>query len=296
MATLNITNAKRFSDLVAITEASDDAVLLIHDGNGVKTITVGDFKKDIKTLVDAAHSVVDDMVTAGAGSHNSVYRGKYLGDSVTAAQYAAISAGTFEDLYLGDYWIIGEVTYRIAAFDYYYQTGDPLCTSHHVTLVPDSIMYKHKMHDSNSTAGAYVGALMYTEGLNQAKETINAAFGSDHVLNHRQYLPNAATSGYVTGASWYDSTVELMNEQNVYGCRVFCNETNGTTVASGYTLDKSQYPLFAVRPDLISCNDWYWLRDVASAGVFAGVNGKGYATYTGLTSVFGVRPAFSIIG
>lgn len=56
---------------------------------------------------------------ANAGAHNGIYRGKFLGNSVTAAQYAAIAAGTFEDLYIGDYWTIGGVNWRIAAFDYY---------------------------------------------------------------------------------------------------------------------------------------------------------------------------------
>ena len=54
-----------------------------------------------------------------AGVHNSIYRGKPLGSTVTAAQYAEIAAGTFKDLYIGDYWTIGGVNYRIAAFDYY---------------------------------------------------------------------------------------------------------------------------------------------------------------------------------
>ena len=61
---------------------------------------------------------------SGAGAHNSIYRGKYLGASVTAEQYSAIAAGTFDDLYIGDYWTIGGVNYRIAAFDYYYRSGD----------------------------------------------------------------------------------------------------------------------------------------------------------------------------
>ena len=56
-------------------------------------------------------------------AHNTLYRGKYLGTSVTATQYTAISAGTFEDLYIGDYWTIGGVNYRIAAFDYYWNCG-----------------------------------------------------------------------------------------------------------------------------------------------------------------------------
>ena len=278
MATIPYENGKKFGDLTVITEAADDAVLLIHDGNGVKTITAGNLKKDIKALLSTAQSTIDAIATTGAGAHNSIYRGKNLGTSVTAAQYAAIKAGTFEDMYIGDYWVIGGVTYRIAAFDYYYQTGDTSCTTHHVTLVPDGNMYTHCMNDTNVTTGAYVGSKMYTEGLNTAKETINTAFGSAHILNHRQYLQNAVTDGYASGGSWYDSTVELMTEQNVYGGKVFGNCQNGTALPNSYTVDKSQYPLFAFRPDMISNRAWFWLRDVVSAAFFACVIYSGYAS------------------
>ena len=296
MATIPYENGKKFGDLTVITEAADDAVLLIHDGNGVKTITAGNLKKDIKSLVTAAQSTIDAIATTGAGAHNSIYRGKNLGTSVTAAQYAAIKAGTFEDMYIGDYWVIGGVTYRIAAFDYYYRTGDTSCDSHHVTLVPDAQMYTHCMNDTNITTGAYVGSKMYTEGLNQAKETINTAFGSAHVLNHRQYLKNAVTDGYESGGSWYDSTVELMTEQNVYGGKVFGNVQNGAALPASYTVDKSQYPLFAFRPDMISNRQWYWLRDVVSAANFALVANDGSAACSSASNAGGVRPAFSIIG
>lgn len=296
MATLNIENGKKFGDLSIITEAADNAMLLIHDGNGVRTISAGNLKKDIKALVTAAQSTIDAIATTGAGAHNSIYRGKNLGTSVTAAQYAAIKAGTFDDMYIGDYWVINGTTYRIAAFDYHYRTGDTSCDSHHVTLVPDGNMYTHCMNDTNITTGAYVGSKMYTEGLNQAKETINTAFGAAHVLNHRQYLQNAVTDGYASAASWYDSTVELMTEQNVYGCKIFGNVSNGTALPNNYTVDKSQYPLFAFRPDMISNRAWFWLRDVVSAASFAYVADTGYAGYDGASNALGVRPAFSIIG
>lgn len=231
----------------------------------------------------------------GAGAHNAIYRGKDLGTAVTDAQWAAISAGTFEDLYIGDYWTIGDVTYRIAAFDYYLRTGDTSCDTHHVTLVPDASMYNYPMNDSLVTTGAYVGSKMYTEGLAQAKTTIKAAFGSAHVLNHRQYLQNAVTNNYASGGSWYDSTVELMTEQNVYGCKIFGNMLNGTDLPSSYTVDKSQYPLFAFRPDLISNRNWFWLRDVAANNRFSNVTGEGHALCNGASySDGGVRPAFSI--
>lgn len=294
MSTLPIENAKKFTDLSVITEAPDNAVLLIHDGNGVKQISAANLKKDVKGLIDTAQAMINAIATTGAGAHNAIYRGKSLGSAVTEAQWAAIKAGTFEDMYIGDYWTIGGVVYRIAAFDYYYRAGDTDMTTHHVTLVPDANMYTHVMNDTNITTGAYVGSKMYTEGLTQAKTTINSAFGEAHVLNHRQYLKNATTDGYGSGGSWYDSTVELMTEQNVYGGKIFGNSLNGTALAANYTVDKSQYPLFAFRPDMISNRQTYWLRDVVSASYFARVYANGNANYDYASGALGVRPAFSI--
>ena len=231
----------------------------------------------------------------GAGFHNSVYRGKSLGSAVTDAQWAAISDGTFRDLYIGDYWTIGGINYRIAAFDYYLRSGDNAdLTTHHVTLVPDTNMYSAQMNSTDTTTGAYVGSEMYTANLAQAKTTINNAFGSSHILTHRRHLQNAATNGYSTGGAWYDSTVELMTEQNVYGCRIFGNCMNGTGWPNLYTTDKSQYPLFAMRPDMISNRQIYWLRDVASASYFCGVGTDGAAAAYYASNSHGVRPAFSI--
>ena len=294
MSTLPIENAKKFTDLSVITEAPDSAVLLIHDGSGVKQIFAANLKKDVKELINTAQATINAIATTGAGAHNAIYRGKSLGSAVTEAQWAAIKAGTFEDMYIGDYWTIGGVVYRIAAFDYYYRTGDTSCDSHHITLVPDGNMYTHVMNDTNITTGAYVGSKMYTEGLTQAKTTINSAFGEAHVLNHRQYLKNAVTDGYESGGSWYDSTVELMTEQNVYGGKIFGNSLNGTALAANYTVDKSQYPLFAFRPDMISNRAWFWLRDVVSASNFANVGSYGRAGYDRASNAGGVRPAFSI--
>lgn len=294
MATIPIENAKRMADLTALTQVSDSAMLFIHDGNGIKKVSAGLLKKDLKDLI-TAHKVVLDMVTAsGAGAHNSIYRGKNLGSAVTAAQWAAIKAGTFDDMYIGDYWAIGGVTYRIAAFDYYYRTGDTACSEHHVVLVPDTNMYTHCMNDTNITTGGYVGSKMYTEGLNQAKTTITAAFGTAHILNHRQYLCNAVTNGRQSAGSWYDSTVELMTEQNCYGGKVFGVSNDGSSIPALYTVDKSQYPLFAFRPDMISNRAWFWLRDVVSAARFAFVGSYGVADCNNASNATGVRPAFSI--
>ena len=253
-------------------------VVSVNGKNGIVVLTMG------------------DVAYSGAGAHNAIYRGKYLGSAVTAAQWAAISAGTFEDLYIGDYWVIGEVTYRIAAFDYYYKTGDTSCDTHHVTVVPDTSMHYHAMNDSNVTTGGYIGSKMRTTGLADAKTTINNAFGSAHILTHRQYLCNAVSNGKPSGGSWYDSTVELMTEQNVYGGKVYGAGNDGSTVPTLHTLDKSQYPLFVFRPDLISNRDWFWLRDVVSAADFATVSNSGGCYCYGASDVGGVRPSCCIYG
>lgn len=235
-----------------------------------------------------------------AATHNMVYRGKALGTSVTSEQWAAIKAGTFKDLYLGDYWSIGGVDYLIAAFNYWLTCGDTACNTNHLLVVPRNNLYTYKFNPTNTTEGGYVGSDLYKNGLTQAKTTINSAFGSAHILNHRQYLVNAVTSGAPTGTDWYDSTVELMNENMVYGGRQFSPMPNGATdpwnTCRNYTIDKSQLPLFHFAPWLICNGQWYWLRDVVSAACFADVNGAGTADCDGAGDAGGVRPVVGLIG
>lgn len=235
-----------------------------------------------------------------AATHNMVYRGKALGGSVTSEQWAAIKAGTFKDLYLGDYWSIGGVDYLIAAFNYWLTCGDTACTTNHLLVVPQNNMYTAKMNDTNITTGGYVGSDMYKNGLTRAKQFFSDAFGAAHILNHRQYLVNAVTNGAPTGTDWYDSTVELMNENMVYGGRQFSPMPNGATdpwnTCRNYTIDKSQLPLFHLAPWLICNRQWYWLRDVVSAAGFAAVGGYGGADCSDASDAGGVRPVVGLIG
>jgi len=241
-------------------------------------------------IQDVVQPLFNEKFTDNAGAHNSIYRGKYLGSEVTTEQYNAISNGNFEDLYIGDYWTIGGVNYRIAAFNYYYNAGDTALTNNHVTLVPDDKLYTHVMNDTNITDGGYINSKMYIEGLDSAKTTINSAFGS-HVFNHRKLLCNDVSSGEQSGASWYDSEVELMNEVMVYGSVV-----NGGTRNGFYNIGagKTQLPLFALRPDIANIRSAYWLRDVESGANFANVSNSGVVDHSPASSARGVRPAFSI--
>lgn len=265
-------------------------------GDVVDSLTSDDATKPLSAKQGKALKALIDVIPVadGAGAHNAIYRGASLGTSVTAEQWTAIGNGTFTGLYIGDYWTISSIVYRIAAFDYYYNTGDTACTTHHVVIVPDGHFYAQKMNDTNTTSGAYIGSKMYTEGLTQAKNTINSAFGSAHLLSVRKYLKNAVTGGTSSGGAWYDSAIDLMTEVNVYGCKFFGDCTNGTAVPQAHSTDKSQYPLFAFRPDLISNSIWYWLRDVASSERFCSVHNSGQASNSLASSDATVRPSFCI--
>lgn len=233
-------------------------------------------------------------VENNAGAHNAIYRGKYLGNTYTAAQQAAVAAGTFDDLFIGDYWTIGGVNYRIAEFDYYLNNGDTACATHHMIVVPDTQLYTHVMNDTNVTEGGYYGSKMRTSGLNQAKTTAESAFGASHILSHREYLTNAVSNGRPSGGSWYDCTVELMSERMVYGNGIFMPVSDGTNVPSNYTVSKGQLPLFLYRHDLIGNRENWWLRDVITAAYFAAVYHNGDTTYLSAGYALGVRPAIPV--
>lgn len=286
MATISV-QTKKFADLEAILSVTGTEQMLIHDGNGVKVITVENLHKGLQDDIDSVRNVLAD----GAAAHNCIYRGKNLGTSVTAEQYAAISSGKFTDLYIGDYWVINGVTYRIAAFDYYYNCGDTNFTKHHVVIVPDTSLYKAQMNTSNVTTGGYTGSAMYKSNLAQAKTTIKAAFGSAHVLTKRELLVNAVNGNTPSGWAWFDSDVELMNEVQAYGSVAWgAHDGNGYNVASG----DGQFPLFMFDRTKLHNREDYWLRDVSSATNFSDVRGNGYADSLGASNSFGVRPAFCI--
>lgn len=285
---------KKFGDLDTILTAGDDSLLLIHDGTGVKTISTANFKKDLKEYMEGVNTILAQLTYDNAGAHNSIYRGKNLGTTVTEEQWEAISSGTFTDLYIGDYWVIGGVNWRIAAFDYYLNCGDTSFTKHHAVIVPDTCLYSAQMNTTNVTTGAYKGSAMYTANLTQAKSTINSAFGSSHVLSHRIYLSNATSNGRASAGEWTDSTVDLMCEHMVYGSGIFSPVSDGSNVPNNYRVEKGQLPLFALEPSRICNRDTWWLRDVITAANFAYVSHNGLANYTNASYSIGVRPAFCI--
>ena len=250
---------------------------------------------------------VEDLLNAiipkNASARNSVYRNKNLGSSVTEAQFAAIAAGTFDDMFVGDHWVINGVTWLIAGFNYWNSTGYPSRLSkNHVVIVPRENIASAKMNNSATTSGGYTGSDFYTgnnsnTGKATAESVINAAFGSDHILTHRQRLVNAVTDGIPSQLTWEDSTFELMTESMLFGNAFASPAINGTNNPLDQNgIDNAQLPLFAIDHQRIANGGDFWLRNVVSNSRFMRVENGGTKTTQSADSSYGIRPVFAIIG
>ena len=302
----------------SITEKKEhyyDMIITVDNANNV-TITVdpstvyvneqelNEKADELKNDYDAKFSNLKSIVVASnAGAHNAIYRGKDITDLFYDGTLSKqIAAGTFDDIFVGDY-IIGKTSkrkYLVADINYRLHMGDTECTKPHILMIPEKIMGTAMMNDTHVTTGAYVGSKMYTTNLTPFKTIIKNDFGAGHILKHKNHLQNAVTNGYETGGTWYDSDIELMNEIMVYGCQIFKNAMSGTNVPNNYQIDNSQLSLFRLRHDsIVARNDaggryWYWLRDVVSSSNFALVDYYGNASNYGAAGSGGVRPAFLI--
>lgn len=281
---------KKITELVKGLPVNEDVIPFVDSENGItKKVVIDDLLKAI--------------VPKNAGAHNGIYRGKDITDlfyNGTLSQQ--IAAGTFDDIFIGDY-IIGKVSkrkYLVADINYRLNMGDTECKTPHILMIPERIMGIAKMNDTNITTLAYIGSKMYNEYLMPFKEVIYNDFEDTHILSHKNLFANATTNGYESAGGWFNSDIELMNEIMVYGSNIFHNIQNGANLAYNYTMDKQQLSLFRLNPALtVARNDageryWYWLRDVVSASYFANVSSYGYADYFSASNSSGVRPAFLI--
>ena len=232
--------------------------------------------------------------------HRILYRGKNLGSEFTSAQKAAIAAGTFDDIWLGDYWTIDGVTYVVADFDYWYNCGSTLFTRHHIVVIPANSMYDAKMNATNTTTGGYANSGMrgaevegtftpYAEGcgLYDALAAFRSAFG-DALLTHKEFLCNTVSNGVETRGSWLDSTVDLPSEAMIYGQNILARSSQIGTVS------KSQLALMATSPLAINIAQSYWLRDASTTTGFARADKYGNATVYNGSVANGVRPVAAI--
>ena len=292
-------SVKKITDLTELESANSTDVVPVVDVTN---------KETKKMQFD---NLMASIVPKNAGAHNSIYRGKditELWENGTLSKQ--IAAGTFDDIFIGDY-ITGASGYKymVGHIDYMYKVAtsdDTRCVTHHLLMVPDHVMGTATMNSTNITTGAYVGSELYASGLDDVKTIIKNDIGSDHILSHYNHFANTVTGDYESAGTWYESTIDLMNETMVYGNEQWHNIKRGANASTQYNVQTTQLAIFRLDPSFrmvkmgltyeaenTGYKGW-WLRDVAFAGCFCDVNWIGFANHIGASWVGGLRPAFLI--
>lgn len=268
------------------------------------------------------------VVLDSAASHNAIFRGADLTNKYTVDQICErISSGTFEDLYIGDYFDItftnpsgSEEQMRciLAAFDYYYHPdGYSGTNQHHALIVPKNcvsgyyaINTDYKNYPSEK---GFTKSTMFTTTLPSFVTPLQTAL-NNHIIQHKNYFVSALNAygasaagagmtGYASSSSNTATYLSLLSEVQVYGTQVWSS--------SPYNVgcDTGQLPLFAFDKtaklagtgggvqDKGAANryNYWWLRDLVSADCFARVDGNGGALYTYADDVLiSLRPLFLI--
>lgn len=278
--------------------------ILIAHSNAVFTLWKSGWQVSIDpTPLDKVDATISNTHVAYNGELDNVvnrrntYRGKNLGTSFTDEQKAAIRSGTFTGLYVGDYWLINNIKWRIVDINYWLGTGDVNCSVPHLLIMPDGPLYNAKMNNTNTTIGGYPESVMRTTNLEQAKTMINAAFAEEHILNHKELLMTDKSNDGHPNYAWYDSTVELPNEIMMYGSHVYAAAGEENFIPHLYTIDKTQLALMRLYPAYMNLTrSNLWLRDMVKASYFCYLSGLGQAAYHASSGVLGVRPVFGLIG
>lgn len=210
--------------------------------------------------------------------HRNIFRGECLGESITEEQLTAIQDGRFYDLYVGDYWEINEVKYRIADINYWRNVGYPeQVQKPHILIVPDTTLGSGQMNANNSTAGGYRNSAMKTARLNQIADSLPDTF-KNILISHRMF----------SDGTWITTSIDLMNEVMVHGTYICADNNNKQTS------DAQQLVLFRLAPELKAIGVNYWLRNAAGSQTYTLISQYGDASSDMATSTYGIRPVFAI--
>ena len=248
---------------------------------------------ETKTNTMSIYSVVDGFVT---GANRRPYvRGNYLGSSLSSNQKTVINNGSFSGLFLGDYWTINGIDWKIVDFDYWW----PALNVHHLAIMPRTSLYSGKMNSSNKTTGAYVGSSMFISGLNTALTTISTAFGDINKIPNRTGSFNNATdpdTGIIKTATPKTVRIELPSEEMIFGTKFVSNQ-GYLPPGPNHTPSRYGWKQLAYYQIIGTYNSIkYWTRDVANQFAFVGVSENGEAIPVDAGDTYGVRPIFALVG
>lgn len=249
-------------------------------------------------------------------NHNSIYRGKNLTDVYTPDEIRQkITSGTFEDLYLGDYFELTlsdntKCQLEIAHFDYYRNIG--LNDPHVVFIVRySSSGFARYANANNGTAGqttGYYNSKIHQEILPQWVNRVESALGFNltpfserlsssvdtNITSPIRALDGSARSGVVNAATWAFPKALLPNSMQATGFLLCSNPITEVGLSSqkfalfDYESFWHGAPTTPYSSTTVTSR-CAWFRDVAYSGGAVG-SYMGRITTMGINTNIWVRP------
>lgn len=282
-----------------------------------------------RAITNLRMNTMPDTKTVGA--HNSIWRGEELLSASHFGQYEnaleslarAVGRGDFNDIYVGD-----TITVTMDAVDGYESTSQIVVWvvmginiylysgtlfRNHLVLVPKDAFNTGRSMNSTATTGksenganssnlqAYAGSDMFNVHLPAYQTAISNSLGG-YIFTAIERLSRSMDATLISGgfsgstgasasSSWFNATISLLNEVEVYGARI----------ASSSMFDVGrgciQLPGFSLNPTLKIKNlghggnpcDW-WLSAVVNHVCFAMVGDDGDASFEAAGYPAGIVP------
>lgn len=173
---------------------------------------------DLKTILDSntasqlTSRLLDvenktDILPFKAAMHRNIFRGKMLGTSVTDAQVSAIRDGTFDDLYVGDYWVMPSYKNLVDTSDSDFASGKRLSNT------GGTLTY---------TGGLVTGYIKAFYG-----DVIRVEYGTARNTDHYYVCLYDASKNFITAIDASSSMMTFDSDGKGYKC-----EINNSTVTN----------------------------------------------------------------
>ena len=162
----------------------------------------------ISTLDARTQGMIPASVQARAALLNGIYRGKNLGN-FSATHAASIKAGTFDNMFLGDYFtcpagyrntLWGDNVFTICGFNVFNPDEN---NTNHIVVMPKKTITTEAFNTTATTAGGYVASHWRTNVRPVLREAAGHIFVDPKYITYiRGYIYAANSDGVITGWGW----------------------------------------------------------------------------------------------
>ena len=280
----------------------------IKDFARVKTVRsndvfITDGDRGTKTIL--ADDLVFALLAGSPEMHKNIIRGRNLGVRITSDQHKAITSGTFEGLWLGDYWFNDNMAWRIVDFNYW-NVNNALSTPH-IVVMPDRPLYRQTMYDTTaSSTNSFWGSKVW-QSINSCNDYVIRVFDSNTIRLHvDSYQSQMNEGGGFVSPTIKSKSIDprvkyiIPNEIMIYGTRVAA--ASGIGSDGLHEVSSRQLQLFAMGWNPGDSD--FWLRDQTYINTYSvygaetsNIGGASTVRFSGdgvQNETHGVRPVFAI--